>query len=71
MTFGIDRSVLSVVVAGILVGIGARLGSGCTSGHGVCGIGRLAPRSLVASAVFMSTGAAAAIVVGEVFGGKI
>ena len=67
----VNKSMLAVVVAGLLVGIGARLGSGCTSGHGVCGIGRLAPRSLVASAVFMTTGAIAAIVVNHVFGGVL
>ena len=44
---------LRLVVAGLAVGYGTRLGSGCTSGHGVCGIGRRAPRSLVASAIFM------------------
>ena len=43
------------VAAGLLVGIGARLGSGCTSGHAVCGISRLSPRSLVATGVFMFT----------------
>lgn len=43
----------TLLLAGVLVGFGARLGGGCTSGHGVCGIGRLAPRSLVATAVFM------------------
>lgn len=42
-----------IVVAGLLVGFGTRLGSGCTSGHGVCGIARLSVRSLVATAVFM------------------
>jgi len=41
------------VVAGLLVGFGTRLGSGCTSGHGVCGIARLSPRSLAATAIFM------------------
>ena len=41
-----------LVVAGLLVGFGTRLGSGCTSGHGLCGIGRLSKRSIVASAVF-------------------
>lgn len=41
--------------AGLLVGFGTRLGSGCTSGHGVCGIARLSPRSLVATATFMTT----------------
>jgi uncharacterized membrane protein YedE/YeeE len=45
-------------VGGVLVGIGARVGGGCTSGHGVCGIGRLSPRSMVATATFMATGAA-------------
>lgn len=44
-----------LLLAGLLVGYGTRLGSGCTSGHGVCGIGRLSPRSLVATAVFMVT----------------
>lgn len=43
-----------MIIAGLLVGFGTRLGSGCTSGHGVCGIGRLAPRSMVATAVFMA-----------------
>ena len=45
-----------LVVAGLLVGFGSRLGSGCTSGHGVCGIARLSPRSLVATLVFTLTG---------------
>ncbi len=67
----IHKSELAIIVAGLLVGIGARLGSGCTSGHGVCGIGRLAPRSLVATAVFMTTGVIAAIVVNHVFGGNV
>jgi uncharacterized membrane protein YedE/YeeE len=42
-----------VIVAGFLVGFGTRLGSGCTSGHGICGIARLSPRSIVATVVFM------------------
>lgn len=42
-----------LITAGLLVGLGSRLGSGCTSGHGVCGISRLSPRSLVATLVFM------------------
>lgn len=45
-----------VVVAGLLVGFGTRLGSGCTSGHGVCGLSRLSPRSLVATLMFMASG---------------
>ena len=50
------RSVLSLLVGGFIVGVGTRLGSGCTSGHGVCGVSRLSPRSLVATATFMITG---------------
>ena len=50
------RSLAVVAVAGALVGYGTRLGSGCTSGHGVCGLTRLSPRSLVATVTFMATG---------------
>jgi uncharacterized membrane protein YedE/YeeE len=50
------RSLGWVAAAGVLVGVGTRLGNGCTSGHGVCGISRLAPRSLFATATFMATG---------------
>jgi len=46
----------TLVVAGLLVGIGTRYGAGCTSGHGVCGISRMSPRSLVATAAFMVAG---------------
>ncbi|MBJ6137821.1 YeeE/YedE family protein [Marinobacter litoralis] len=46
----------AIIVAGLLVGIGTRYGSGCTSGHGVCGLSRLSPRSLVATLSFMATG---------------
>jgi uncharacterized membrane protein YedE/YeeE len=49
---------VQLALAGLLVGIGTRMGSGCTSGHGVCGVSRLSPRSLVATAVFMGTGIA-------------
>ncbi|GAC1529890.1 MAG: YeeE/YedE family protein [Ramlibacter sp.] len=52
----IDASNVALVVAGLMVGIGTRYGSGCTSGHGVCGISRLSPRSLVATASFMAAG---------------
>ena len=45
-----------VIIAGVLVGYGTRLGSGCTSGHGVCGLGRLSVRSLAATITFMATG---------------
>ncbi|SHH94272.1 YeeE/YedE family protein [Ferrimonas marina] len=50
-----------VVVAGLLVGIGTYLGSGCTSGHGICGLGRLSLRSAAATGVFMTTGVLAAV----------
>lgn len=53
---------LLLITAGLLVGLGTRLGSGCTSGHGICGIGRLSPRSLAATAIFMATGVIAAVV---------
>lgn len=52
----IDGSFLMMALAGLIVGIGTRYGSGCTSGHGVCGISRLSPRSIVATLLFMSTG---------------
>lgn len=58
-----DRPGLALVAtAGLLVGYGTRLGSGCTSGHGVCGLARLSPRSLVATAVFMASAAAVVFV---------
>jgi uncharacterized protein len=53
----------AVVLAGILVGVGTRYGSGCTSGHGVCGLSRLSPRSLVATLTFMAAGFATVLVV--------
>lgn len=50
------------IVAGLLVGFGTILGSGCTSGHGVCGISRMSPRSLIATIVFMAAGIAAVFI---------
>jgi uncharacterized protein len=52
----VDATYGSLVLAGLLVGVGTRYGAGCTSGHGVCGLSRLSPRSLVATAAFMSAG---------------
>jgi len=52
----IDAGWLTLIVAGLLVGAGTRYGSGCTSGHGVCGLSLLSPRSLVATLVFMGAG---------------
>ena len=57
------------VVGGLLVGFGVKLSSGCTSGHGVCGIGRLSPRSIIATVTFMVTGIATVYVVRHVMGG--
>ena len=53
------RSLAVVAAAGLLVGVGTRLGSGCTSGHGVCGLSRLSPRSLVATLAFILSGVVA------------
>ena len=69
--FGIERSTLALVVAGLAVGVGTQLGSGCTSGHGVCGIGRFSKRSTVATATFMATAAVTVFIVNEVLGGAI
>jgi len=52
----LPRNNLQLVLAGVLVGWGTRLGSGCTSGHGVCGVSRLSPRSLLATGIFMLFG---------------
>jgi uncharacterized protein len=52
----VDAGTTTLIAAGLLVGIGTRYGSGCTSGHGVCGISRSSPRSIVATAAFMAAG---------------
>lgn len=52
----IDAGYGALIAAGLLVGLGTRYGAGCTSGHGVCGVSRLSPRSLVATAVFIGVG---------------
>ncbi|BCT92913.1 hypothetical protein LYSHEL_19360 [Lysobacter helvus] len=57
-----------VAVAGLLVGYGTRLGGGCTSGHGVCGIGRMSKRSLVATVLFVASGMATVFVLRHVAG---
>ena len=59
----IDASYGILIIAGLLVGVGTRYGTGCTSGHGVCGLSRLSPRSLVATLTFMAAGFAATYVV--------
>jgi len=65
----LTASPVLLVAAGLLVGFGSRLGSGCTSGHGVCGIARLAPRSLLATVVFLAVAAATVFVTRHLIGG--
>lgn len=55
-TARIDAGWVTLVIAGLLVGVGTRYGAGCTSGHGVCGLSRLSPRSLIATLAFMGAG---------------
>jgi uncharacterized membrane protein YedE/YeeE len=64
----LNASVWQLIVAGLLVGFGTRLGSGCTSGHGICGISRLSKRSMLATGVFMLTGVMTVFVVRHVVG---
>jgi uncharacterized protein len=66
----LGSSTAGLVLAGLFVGFGTRLGSGCTSGHGVCGISRGSLRSLAATATFMATGIATAFVVQHLLGGN-
>lgn len=60
---------IGLLVAGMLVGVGTRYGSGCTSGHGVCGISQLSPRSIVATVAFMVAGFATVYVLRHLLGG--
>ena len=66
----IEAAPLQLAFAGLLVGVGTRLGSGCTSGHGVCGLARGSRRSLVATLSFIATGVATASLVGRFLGGQ-
>lgn len=63
-----DASMGAIIAGGLLVGFGTRLGSGCTSGHGVCGLSRASPRSLVATAVFMVTALVTVLVTRHLIG---
>lgn len=65
----IDAGYPLLVIAGLLVGVSTRYGAGCTSGHGVCGLSRLSPRSLVATLAFMGTGFATVFVMRHLLGG--
>lgn len=64
----IDASMMTLIAAGLLVGVGTRYGSGCTSGHGVCGLSRRLPRSFVATASFIFAGFATVYVVRHLLG---
>ena len=64
----IDANAEVLVVAGLLVGIGTRYGGGCTSGHGICGLSRLSPRSLIATLAFMASGMAIVFVMRHLLG---
>lgn len=66
---GIARSPGIILLSGLLVGFGTRLGNGCTSGHGVCGLSRLSARSLASVATFMTVGMVVAVIVGRLTGG--
>ncbi|MDN7143493.1 YeeE/YedE family protein [Pseudomonas sp. JQ170] len=63
-----ETSVWGLIVAGLLVGLGTRYAAGCTSGHGVCGLARLSPRSLLATLCFMASGFAVVFIVRHVLG---
>ena len=65
----VTSSLPLLIAAGLLVGFGTRLGNGCTSGHGVCGIARLSPRSLVATGTFMASAAATVFILRHAIGG--
>lgn len=67
----IKSSPLGLIIAGLLVGFGTRLGSGCTSGHGICGISRLSVRSIVATVTFMLAGIVTVFVIRHVLGAAI
>jgi len=60
-----------VFVAGLLVGFGTRLGNGCTSGHGVCGLSRFSQRSLLATVTFIATGALTVYIINHLLGGAL
>ena len=67
----IKSSPLGLIITGLLVGFGTRLGSGCTSGHGICGISRLSVRSIVATVTFMLAGIVTVFVIRHVLGAAI
>lgn len=70
-TPGITPSIGALTLAGLLVGFGTRLGNGCTSGHGVCGISRLSPRSLVSTITFLVAGAITVYIINHLLVGAL
>ena len=66
-----DVSIVAIAVAGFLVGFGTRLGNGCTSGHGLCGLARLSRRSLVSVITFMVTAAVTVLISRHLVGGGL
>lgn len=71
ISFDLERSMPALIVAGLLVGFGTRMGGGCTSGHGVCGMGRISPRSIVATATFFLTGVITVYILNHLLGGSL
>jgi uncharacterized membrane protein YedE/YeeE len=67
----LERSGVALAGAGFLVGFGSRMGNGCTSGHGVCGVARGSKRSIIATATFMTTGALTALAITRFLGGRV
>lgn len=67
--FELSAGIPLIIAGGLLVGFGTRLGSGCTSGHGVCGLSRLSPRSMASVALFMGAGMATVAIARLAFGG--
>lgn len=67
-TVEVTSSIPVLIIAGLLVGVGTQLGSGCTSGHGICGLARFSKRSLVAVITFMATGIITVTLLRQVFG---
>ncbi|BBP59482.1 YeeE/YedE family protein [Pseudomonas sp. St316] len=66
----VDTGYPLLIVAGVLVGIGTRYGAGCTSGHGVCGLSRMSPRSAAATAIFMGVGFITVFMIRHLLGGN-
>ena len=62
---------IAMIVGGLIVGFGTRMGGGCTSGHGVCGLGRLSPRSLIAVITFVTTGIVTVFIIRHLLGGLL